>query len=62
MSYHRMEGRNEDGSIMWQVQILRWLAKLLRIQFKIGGMPYGASYERAINRQWERQNTERGQA
>lgn len=42
-------GRNADGSIMWQVQVLRFIAKLLRIQFKIGGQPYGAGYFTAIN-------------
>lgn len=28
-----------------RVQVLALLAKLLRIQFKIDGIPYGASYQ-----------------
>lgn len=49
-------GRNQDGTVMWQVRVLGLVAKLLRVQFKIGGQPYGARYEKAINRAWERSN------
>lgn len=42
-------GMHPNGKIMARVQVLRWIANALRIQFKVGGQPYGASYERAIN-------------
>ena len=45
---------------MWQVNILRMVAKILKVQFKIGGISYGAKYEIAVNRKWERSNIERG--
>jgi hypothetical protein len=46
---HLMDGRNANGSPLWQVQLLALLARGLRIQFKVGALPYGASFERALN-------------
>lgn len=42
-------GCHPGGRTMLRVHVLRWIAKALRIQFKIGGQPWGASYERAVN-------------
>lgn len=42
-------GMRPGGRVMLRVHILHWIAKALRIQFNIGGQPYGASYQRAIN-------------
>ncbi len=38
-----------NGSPLLRVRVLSWFAALLNVQFKIGGQPYGALYERAIN-------------
>jgi len=46
---YREVGRNPDGSIMTRVLILHWIARAFAVQFKVGGWPYGASYQRAIN-------------
>ena len=32
----------------WKVIVLAWAAKLLRVQFKINGIPYGASHDPSI--------------
>lgn len=42
-------GRTPEGKPLWRVRFLARLAKFLDIQFKIGGQPYGASFERALN-------------
>lgn len=50
-------GRSADGGPLLRVRILAALAKLFRIQFHIGGWPYGASYRSAINAEaFERAN------
>lgn len=49
-------GCRPNGKAMLRVRVLAWLANALRIQFKIGGQPYGASYERARNHDGFRHN------
>lgn len=42
-------GRNPDGSVMLRVRLLHWAAKVLSVQIKIGGIPFGADVLRAVN-------------
>lgn len=37
----------------WRVIALAWVGKLLGIQFKINGMPFGASYNKELWRRHE---------
>lgn len=54
-------GCNAHGSPLLRVRVLSWFAALLNVQFKIGGQPYGALYERAINQTEARKTRHTGQ-
>jgi hypothetical protein len=45
---YRTVGRNADGSIMLRVRLLAAFARLVNVQFHVGGWPYGAEYRRSI--------------
>lgn len=42
-------GRAANGKLLWRTWFLHLIATLFRIQIKIGGRPYGANFNRAIN-------------
>ncbi len=42
-------GRSANGSLLLRTRLLSMIGRLCRIQFKIGGWPYGAHYGAAIN-------------
>jgi hypothetical protein len=48
-SDYRAVGRNPDGSIKLRVRFLAAIARLVGVQFQIGGWPYGASWRRCIS-------------
>lgn len=40
--------RHDVGHPAWKIVILSALAKALGVQFKVFGLPFGASYDRGI--------------
>lgn len=50
-------GCHPNGQPYFRVWLLSIIAKVLNIQFKLGGVPYGASYAGSINTRWRAAQT-----